>query len=241
MAARRVLKDYIPGKIGYAPGFLPQRSSAVRQPKPLPLPEKTSPAPKKEFKSNAAYAVWKREMAEKRRGYMVAHLEHTQAQIPIKAAQDRAKMLEGRAKREEALTKPISEAERLSLPSIEATLAQEYPILDTGKEERAARRRSNRQVKAQMETEDRLADLIDIHHAAEGYACTMQQLDTMLDTCFTTTSVAPMPKHTMATLKNNLLLSSTRAQMEEQLLGTAAGGKPGIAEVLPLLHKQSQP
>jgi hypothetical protein len=238
MAGRRVLKDYIPGKIGYAPGFLPKNSTPVRQPKPLPVPEKTSPAPRQVSQSTQQYAVWKREMANKRRDYMVTHLEHAQAQIPIKQAQDRARMLEGRAKREEALNKPVSAAERLSLPSIEATLASEYPISDPHKEQREARRRRHREVKEAMDKEDRVAQFIRVHHAAEGYACTMPALDSMLDTCFTTTSVAPMPKHTMATLKNNRMLSSTRDALEEQLLGTASGGKPGVSEVLPLLSKQ---
>ena len=179
-------------------------------------------------------------MSDRRRAYMSDHLERRIANVPRRREERRAKQEEGSRLRELVLNAPKSEAELLSLPTIEASLLDEYPIRDTDKEARLQARRANRLEHEAIRREDKLHSFLEIHHRAGRYATDLEALDKMLHAAFQPIlSYNAAPTHTLRTLvedANGARARDFAQRMRDAEQGTAAGGQPGVVEVGAILE-----
>lgn len=232
--------NYVKGKLGYAEGFLPPRTSPVRYPRALAPASQTAPESRKgniPSSRPTKYSQWQSEESARRRSYMSQYIEQKSERIPQKESADRAKMLAGRSKREELLSAPNSQAELLSLPSIESTIADEYPLIDHEKNARSIQRLANRTKFSEIKQTDNLHQFLNIHHKAKMYATTIEQLDMMLaEKINENVSVDNSPKHVFPSANqqyNSMTIRKKELESElyDQILGTTAGGEPGVLEV----------
>lgn len=244
----RRASNYVKTKTGYADGFLPKNTSPIRYPRALAPASQTAPEPKlrKTLSSGPTkYSQWQADESARRRSYMSQYIQQRAERMPQKEAADRAKMLAGRSKREGLLSAPTSQAELLSLPSIESTIADEYPLIDREKDIRLRQRLSNRTKYDEIKRTDQLHQFLNIHHKAKHYATTMEQLDTMLaEKINENVSVDNSPKHVFPSANqqyNSMTIRKKEMESElyDQILGTSAGGEPGILEVSTQLQRVS--
>lgn len=233
--ARRAA-TYVKGRSGYDAGFLPRNTSPVRFPKRVATSVETAPVPKSPATSEerlSDYTQWKYDSSKRRQSYMANYINQRAESAPEKRAQDRKKMLLGRAKREQLLNAPISQAEQLSLPSIESTIADEYPLKDPDQAQRARAKVQNRSKKDKFVADSRLHQLLTLHHNSQTYVSSIEGLDALLESKIGMNQLVDLAnKHTFKTHPN---MSERRREIEtdvyDQILGTAAGGEPGVLEV----------
>lgn len=235
---------YVTGKVGYDEGFLPRKTSPVRFPRKSPTAEQTAAEPRRPRQAAATtpeYSQWKRQMSERRREYMSGHIRHEEVQKPRKLERDRKTMLRGVEDREALLSAPESQAELLSLPSIERTIADEYPLVDHNKGSRALKRERNREQDERFKEETRLHHFLTIHHNSAGYVTTLSGLDALVEKAIGTAAVFnPAPQYRLAELGSQPTIGAysfgkvhqIEAEIDDQMMGTASGGRPGVLEVL---------
>lgn len=238
---------FVKGKSGYDQGFLPPRTSPIRYAKPAPKAELTASLSgkiKPVSENTSVYTNWKREVSERRRLYMQEHIQHEVTERPKKVTKDKANMLRQRDIREGILAAPDSQAEQLSLPSIEKTIADEYPLIDHNKAARDRQRTLNRKKKEAFKNETVLHQFLTIHHNSAGYVTTLTGLDKLLETTIGSANYLDVvPKHTLTDLSNQPghgaysygKVNQLESDIDDEILGTAAGGRPGVSEVSRIL------
>ncbi|CCG81881.1 protein of unknown function [Taphrina deformans PYCC 5710] len=247
----RRAEAYVKGKSGYDEGFLPPRSSPTRFPKSAPTADLTAPQPKTTKITNghtSIYSKWKYEESDRRRRYMSEHIKHEAEERPKKFAQDRERMMRQKTIRDNLLNAPESRAELLSLPSIERTIADEYPLLDNNKNARANKRLQNRRKNESIKNEIVLHQFLNIHHNSAGYVTTLKGLDTLLESTIGSANYLDVvPKHTLTDLAMQAghgafsygKVNQVEADIDDQIMGTAAGGRPGVMEVSQILSTKT--
>lgn len=181
---------------------------------------------------------------------MATHLTKRIEQAPTRTASRRAKQEEGARQRDAALNAPKSEAELLSMPTIDAALLADLAptsstaaaggAAEAGTEARLAQRRANRAEHDAVRREDKLHALLEIHHRAGRYATDVVSLDKMLTTAFQPIlSYNAAPTHTLKQLvddNNGARAREAAARLADAQNGTAAGGLPGVVEVGAILE-----
>lgn len=235
----RRAQTYVQGKSGYAPGFLPPRSSPVRFPELLPTVERTAASKSvadSQTTRKAGGSHWTNDLTTRRRKYMVDHIEQETSSKAKKLVEDKQRMITNRKVREAKLNSPGSAFEVMSLPSIESMVTDEYPLIDPDKEMRAIKRTQNRLNRAEREREGRLHQFLTIHHKAQEYATSVGELEDMLN------SEIPYQKdyapglQYFGTTRTSSRINAIESDVFDQVLGTSAGQKPGVVEISQLLE-----
>ncbi|BFZ53096.1 hypothetical protein PYCC9005_000119 [Savitreella phatthalungensis] len=239
---------YIPGKQGYAPGFLPPRVHVTSRDKTrIPDPATTArnpatPHPPADTHKDAVRR-WKAELTERRRGYMALHLQNRIDDRPRRAAASAERQRKGFELRELALHAPVSEAERLSTPAVDGRLADVWPLTGEDKDVRRERRAAGRRTREEVVRESRLAAFLEVHHRAARFATNAAELDRMLASSFQPIlSFNAAPTYTLRELeqdRNGIRAREFNDALRDAQHGTAAGGQPGVAEVGHILRKNS--
>lgn len=239
----RQLATYVKGKTGFDQGYLPKFSSNLRRRKQIPSPSLTASPPRlqEHVVPNSPQARWKRELTDRRRGYANHHLKSSEEQVQVTAVSRRTKMLSGQQERQRLLDAEISDIEKLSLPSISSTLAAEYPVLQHSRELINKARAKNFRRAESAKKALSLSRLLNLHHNVVTSVTTLERLDTMLQSTFEDLYAG----HNNRSFAVAESISTRRATQEteraifDELLGTTAGGQPGLLEITPRITKET--
>lgn len=226
--ARRA-EAYLKNRSGYSEEFLPPRSSPIRYklPKTMPpglLSPKQSDSPTST--STSPQARWKEEMAKRRKEYLAQHYE--KPETPQEQSIQLPKTI---------IKAPVRAETQYTLPSIASATQQDFQI-DRQQSSMEANRRAQRRanvIAAQRET--RLSQFLNIHHHAANFITTSAQLDRALDACFD--NGTPSLNIGNRDFTTSLSIEDVEKDIYDAILGTSAGGQPGIVEVSRALEQKS--
>ncbi|KTW26591.1 uncharacterized protein T551_03508 [Pneumocystis jirovecii RU7] len=225
---------YIPGRkehVFYAYFFRKISLKPEKKIKYLNL-HKTVAEPKPENLKNETNS-WKSTMAKIRRQYLTEYvMEH-------KKINDSKKITKKKVSKTEKSSLFADKDYKYFTPTIQSLFDNDYPLEDSNKLDRIARKSYNFEMTKKKKYEDRLYHFLTLYSYSEKFISTIEELDDAVNKCFQEIPTGLPPSYSIQFLQNKkeklLYLKNTypvHSEIFDALLGTVDGGKLGPDELM---------